>query len=257
MTAQDHANQATGTLNIYDDNRVLFNTAYRASGPLWGWTTNKDAILAVRVRGRIYNAKDIAGVTYTQASSGPLTMTIRLKSGEVVSESVRPWTADKFSFWLSCNTQKVCQDRVNTSMGQQIITGVYESDLNNPALDPKYRLVRDYRAVPLDSGITEVRFLPYDDKLTIDRRIEMQARSAKEHREEPQTPGASKPIVPRTVATGTAASVTDRPQGARCPSGTWFDLKGSQGGVTYGDCHCGSEILRNVTSQACNAAALN
>ncbi|MCR4469741.1 hypothetical protein [Burkholderia sp. SCN-KJ] len=179
-TPQVSAENAKATLNVYPDNRVLMQVMYKATPTFWGWTSDKDVILALLIDGHAYNVRDIASLTsvaFWHSGQPAHRVTVQLKSGEAVSSVVA--NRGQNVAWLACNLQKACDSRQFLSVSDYhtrlngMLTGVFETSLTAPPTrDTKLELVNDYRAVPsLVNGLQQIRFLNESEKATLDEKL--------------------------------------------------------------------------------------
>ncbi|MGO4382140.1 hypothetical protein [Pseudoduganella sp. RAF53_2] len=100
---------SSASLTGYADNRVgyILSNGREVTGTrVW---SNDNQILALRIKGRLINAKDLDSVTVTETkqSRAPLKITVTLKAGEVLAADVPDWGYEVE--WVACTAAKVCE----------------------------------------------------------------------------------------------------------------------------------------------------
>ncbi len=167
-TPQEKAARLASTLNVYEDNRIAYQ-ARGGSWSSWGWSKDKQAVLALEMRGQAYNARDIARVTVVEvrpSRSITYRVTLVLKSGQNITDDV-DFNGNNVA-WLACDTRKACTQRSPFGSSDYrrdlggILTAITDADLtrSEPGRAPGSDLMNDYRAIPsAGSNLREVVFL--------------------------------------------------------------------------------------------------
>jgi hypothetical protein len=182
------AQHQDASFSVYPDNRVIFETFLNGHPNYYAWTKNDGDVIVFKIKNHQYNAKDIASINFTpNKTGGAATVTVRLKSGEVISDTVVAYTG-KNSAWLVCDRERNCptgkyisDNNYQNSMGGAL-EGVYVNEIENPRTiqvgqvtfsgNPKYNVMSDYRVIPsISDGTEEIRFLDETKRVTIKNRI--------------------------------------------------------------------------------------
>lgn len=161
LTPEQQAAQRISTLNVYDDNRIGLISG-RDQHRKYSWTTNPRDVLAIDVRGRLYNVKDVVEikVAYMNGKSTPEAAYVTLKDGtKLVSNVETP-------LWVRCNAAKRCDKERNMQFAEYwqdlggILTGAEIRNLKEPGRkdfsdgafgsinDKQTAMLKDYRAIP-------------------------------------------------------------------------------------------------------------
>lgn len=149
-TPEEIAAQRMSTLQVYDDNRVTFVSAYLYSWPNDG-SQRADQFVALEADGKAYNAKSLK--SFDMAGYGAQARAVlTLADGKKVSaspESLR---------WLVCDRNKVCDAAAKQPVA--LMTGVSPTVLrsgdydfrNKTYRDPRLSYYRDIQAYPSLKG---------------------------------------------------------------------------------------------------------
>lgn len=180
-TPQEKAARLASTLNVYEDNRVAYQ-ARAGYQSYWGWSVDKQAVLALEMRGQAYNARDIARVTVVEVRPSRSTtyrVTLVLKSGQSITDDV-DFNGNNVA-WLACDAQKACTQRspfgssdYRRDLGR-MLTGIHDADLmrSEPSRDPASELMKDYRAIPsAGGGLREAVFLDEPGKAELAAKLD-------------------------------------------------------------------------------------
>lgn len=97
-------NEVAEKLTVYPDNRVSFVS----SDGLHSWS-NDNNILALKIQGRLINAKDIASIRAIDLRTNPkpLRIDVRLRTGEHITDDVADWGYGVE--WAACTPARSCK----------------------------------------------------------------------------------------------------------------------------------------------------
>ena len=101
--------ELSNTLTVFTDNRIGYVfTGAGGSNPTRVWS-NENQILALRVKDRLINAKDIdtVSVKYTGQGRSPLAISVTLRNGDAMSANVADWGGEVE--WAVCSSAKICE----------------------------------------------------------------------------------------------------------------------------------------------------
>jgi len=97
-------NDVAGKLTVYPDNRVSFVS----SEGLHSWS-NDNNILALKIKGHLINAKDIASIRVIdlRTTPNPLRIDVQLRTGEHIIDDVAEWGYG--AEWAACTPARSCK----------------------------------------------------------------------------------------------------------------------------------------------------
>lgn len=169
-------------MNVYPDNSVAFKNATVGQLTYWHWTSDPDRILALKVNGKLFNAKDLVSATSveTQRNSNVYALAFEFKDGH------KELAKAGFQFgptWLVCDRKKVCysesfltESDYNKSLGD-IVTAVRDMELQRTNLTQSLdvSLLKGYAGAPRVGGssnsFSRLTLLGDTERDALDQRI--------------------------------------------------------------------------------------